>query len=158
MLFFMIRRFMGRNCIPLNSSRARTTGILSSNTQTENTCIKSLWKITEETSQHLGASGYNCSESFREQSDKAVNEFLKRLYQETRELLVDKKELMIILARQVFRRESMSGKDFYEFYEKQTQKVLAKKRVDNSVFPVYNDVSKVANKVNAGAMHYSRKQ
>lgn len=84
--------------------------------------------VTEETSQHLGASGYNCSESFREQSDKAVNELLKRLYQETREMLADKKELIVMLAEQVFQRETMSGKDFYKLYEKQTQNGLVKNK------------------------------
>lgn len=78
--------------------------------------------LAEVTSRHLGASGYNCSESFREQSDKAVNELLKKLYQETREMLADKKELIITLAEQVFKRETMSGKDFYELYEKQKNK------------------------------------
>lgn len=78
--------------------------------------------LTGVTSRHLGASGYNCSESFREQSDKAVNELLKKLYQETREMLADKKELIITLAKNVFRKETMSGKDFYKLYEKQKNK------------------------------------
>lgn len=78
--------------------------------------------LTETVSRHLGVSGYNCSESFRKQSDRAVNELLKNLYQETREMLADKKELIITLARNVFQKETMSGEDFYELYEKENNK------------------------------------
>lgn len=78
--------------------------------------------LTGVTSRHLSASGYNCSELFREQSDRAVNELLKKLYQETREMLADKKDLIITLAKNVFKKETMSGKDFYKLYEKQKNK------------------------------------
>lgn len=78
--------------------------------------------LTEVTSQHLDISEYNCSEMFREQSDKAVNELLKKLYQETKEMLADKKDLIIILAEQVFKRENMTGKEFIDLYKKQKNK------------------------------------
>lgn len=74
--------------------------------------------ITESHSRHLGVNGYNCSESFREQSDTAVNELLKRLYQETRRMLADKKTLIITLAKEVFNKETMTGEEFKKFYEK----------------------------------------
>lgn len=62
------------------------------------------------------ADRYSCSETFREQSDRVVNDLLKKLYQETREMLQDKRELIITLAEEVFNCETMKGEDFTAFY------------------------------------------
>lgn len=74
--------------------------------------------LREDTARYLGRSGYSCSESFREQSDGAVCRLLKKLYDETREKLADKKDLIIRLARKVFEEETMTGAQFNEYYEK----------------------------------------
>ncbi len=74
--------------------------------------------LCQTTAQHLDASAYNCSETFREQSDQAVNKLLKQLYQETRGLLADKKELIETLAAEVVKQETMTGKEFIRFYRR----------------------------------------
>ena len=50
---------------------------------------------------------------------------LKRLYQETFEMLQDKRALIIRLAKTVYDRESMTGEEFQRHYHKQL-KLLAK--------------------------------
>ncbi len=82
--------------------------------------------LKRDTAQHLGVSAYSCSDAFREQSDQAVNELLKQLYQETRGLLAGRKELIETLAAEVVKRETMTGVEFIRFY----RKVLAKKSGD----------------------------
>lgn len=74
--------------------------------------------VNRTTARHLGASAYTCSESFRERSDQAVNELLKRLYQETRGLLAGKKEFIEFLAGEVVKRETMTGEEFMQAYRK----------------------------------------
>lgn len=73
--------------------------------------------LQKSTARYLGKNEYNCSESFRERSDHAVNKLIKRLYQETREILTDKRDLIIALAEQVFKRETMTGKEFEKLYQ-----------------------------------------
>ena len=68
---------------------------------------------------------YTCSDAFREEADHAVRDLLKRLYQETLEMLRDKRELIIRLAKTVYDRESMTGEEFRRHYDKQL-KLLAK--------------------------------
>lgn len=72
--------------------------------------------LKESTARYLGEGEYICSEAFRKQSDEAVNELLKRLYQETKSMLEDKKELIVTLAGQVFKRETMTGQEFLQLY------------------------------------------
>ena len=74
--------------------------------------------LKRDTAQHLGVSAYSCSDAFREQSDQAVNKLLKQLYQETRGLLADKKELIETLAAEVVKQETMTGKEFIRFYRR----------------------------------------
>lgn len=66
-----------------------------------------------------GGLDYTCSDSFREKSDAAVNVLLKKLYSETLGMLADRKELIESLAKHVFEKESMSGKDFEELYKRE---------------------------------------
>lgn len=65
-----------------------------------------------------GGNSYICSEAFREKSDKAVNMLLQRLYAETYGMLADKKELIEKLAKEVFDKESMTGKEFKAIFDK----------------------------------------
>ena len=43
---------------------------------------------------------------------------MKQLYQETRGLLADKKELIETLAAEVVKQETMTGKEFIRFYRR----------------------------------------
>lgn len=78
--------------------------------------------LVQDTAVHLGESAYTCSETYRQRSDQAANELLKRLYQDTRKMLEDKKELIEDLAKEVFDRETMTGKQFKKFYDKITKR------------------------------------
>lgn len=78
--------------------------------------------LREDATGWLGINEYTCSESFREESDQVVNGVLKKLYEETREMLSGKRELIITLAEQVFKKETMTGKEFTEFYQKSQAK------------------------------------
>ena len=53
---------------------------------------------------------------------QAANELLNRLYQDTRRMLEDKKELIEDLAKEVFDKETMTGKQFKKFYDKITKR------------------------------------
>lgn len=72
--------------------------------------------LSETTSRHLGGSAYSCSEAFREQSDQVINKLLEKLYGETRELLAGKRDLIIALAEEVVKRETMTGEEFTALY------------------------------------------
>lgn len=78
--------------------------------------------LVQDTAVHLGESAYTCSETYRQRSDQAANELLKRLYQDTRRMLEDKKELIEDLAKEVFDKETMTGKQFKKFYDKITKR------------------------------------
>lgn len=78
--------------------------------------------LVQDTAVHLGESAYTCSETYRQRSDQAANELLKRLYQDTRKMLEDKKELIEDLAKEVFDKETMTGKQFKKFYDKITKR------------------------------------
>lgn len=77
--------------------------------------------LQKSTARYLGKSEYNCSEAFRERSDHAVNELLKRLYQETREMLADKHGLIVALAERVFKCKTVTGKEFEKIYREMTK-------------------------------------
>lgn len=64
-----------------------------------------------------GGKSYTCSEAFREKLDIAVRELLKRLYNDTVQMLSDKKNAITELAGCVFDRETVSGADFRRLYE-----------------------------------------
>lgn len=75
---------------------------------------------------YLGvSSSYICSDAFRDEIDRTVRELLKRLYQQTLEMLQDKGELIKRLAKIVYDRESMTGEEFRRHYNKQME-LLAK--------------------------------
>lgn len=78
--------------------------------------------LMEDTAVYLGESGYTCSEAYRQRSDQAANELLQRLYQDTRKMLEDKKELIVALAKEVFDKETMTGKQFKKNYDKITKR------------------------------------
>lgn len=78
--------------------------------------------LVQDTAVHLGESAYTCSETYRQRSDQAANELLKRLYQDTMKMLEDKKELIKALAKEVFDKETMTGKQFKKFYDKITKR------------------------------------
>ena len=65
---------------------------------------------------------YTCSDAFREKSDIAVKELLKRLYEETFKMLADKKELIVNLARYVFYNETVTGEEFKRQYEEELER------------------------------------
>lgn len=74
--------------------------------------------LSEPMSGYLGGgSNYTCSEAFREKSDNAVNELLKKLYSDTRGMLRDKKEIIEKLANKVFDYETMRGEEFETLYK-----------------------------------------
>lgn len=79
--------------------------------------------IREDTARYLGESEYSCSDACRAQSDQLVNALLKQLYQETMKMLEDKKELIIVLAEQVFNRKTMTGKEFTKCYQEAIKEV-----------------------------------
>lgn len=71
---------------------------------------------------YLGSSGsYTCSDAFREKSDIAVNELLKRLYGEAFGMLKDKREFIENIAKRVFDNETMTGEEFRKLYKKELE-------------------------------------
>ena len=80
--------------------------------------------LTAPNGKYLGnADSYMCSDAFREKADEAVNELLKKLYTETLDMLTDKKELIVTLAKRVFDAESMTGEQFRRLYEAELKKL-----------------------------------
>lgn len=65
-----------------------------------------------------GESVYTCSEQFREKIDIKISNLLKKLYSETLGMLSNKREIIIKLAKTVFNKETMTGKDFDKALEK----------------------------------------
>lgn len=79
--------------------------------------------LSEDVGKYIGGGiDYTCSEAYREKSDAAVNELLKKLYQETLWMLKGKKDIIEKLAREVFEKESMSGEEFKRSYETELKK------------------------------------
>lgn len=79
--------------------------------------------VSEPAWKYLGnINEYTCSDAFREKSDIAVKELLKRLYEETFKMLADKKELIVNLARYVFYNETVTGEEFKRQYEEELER------------------------------------
>lgn len=61
---------------------------------------------------------YTCSEAFREKLDQEVLRIIKEQLEETRRLLLPRKQLIEELSRAVFEHETMSGEEFMELYKR----------------------------------------
>ena len=80
--------------------------------------------LSERRGKYLGGErNYTCSDAFREKSDAAVSELLKKLYNETLGMLANRKELIERLARRVFETESMDGSAFKRLYEEELKRL-----------------------------------